>query len=113
MKTIRAVFDQGQFDNRGYVRISASSDNALMLDSDGVIKLKDVEKTASPNKPGDGVYGEIDEGIQTLRLNTSVSRKQTGTIPSVEGVNVTLFINEFMNTSPPAPEPDTNGGGST
>lgn len=105
MKIIRALYNPNQFNSNGVVKISSEPNNALTLEN-GFIKLKDVEKSASPNTPGDGVYGAVDEKIQTLRLNTSVSRKQSGEIASVEGVNVTLLMNAFKS----AAQPVTDGG---
>ena len=98
MNIIKPNFDKECFNETGKVLISSKSDNALTLEH-GVIKFKEVEKVASTNTPGDGVYGTLGEGIQTLRLNTSVSRKLTGDIPSLEGVNSTQLMTEFAQAS--------------
>ena len=52
MKIIRALYNLSQFNSNGVVKISSEPNNALTLEN-GFIKLKDVEKSASPNTPGD------------------------------------------------------------
>lgn len=107
MNMIKPVYDTKYFMIDGTVRISIDPNNALTMEN-GVIKLKDVEATASKNTPGDGVYGTLGEGIQTLRLNTSVPRKMSGDLPpSSDGVNETILVTEFITKNPPP----NNGGG--
>ena len=102
MLTIKINGNPSHFQQQnGYVRISLTQNNGFGL-KDGVIIFNSSGGKNTLNSIGDGVA--ITSNV--VRLNTSVSRKQSGDpLESNEGVNTQQLLSEIMASH--------DGGGNT
>lgn len=80
------------------LRVSASENNGVYLDSDGVLHVKQGKPGGSTgiggtqNLAGNGIEGEEDIGISILRCNSSVTR-----ISKAEGDIDAPLISDIVN----------------
>ena len=101
MQRISLDLDKDLFNTKSSsVKLSSKENNALMYDELGSIYIASavVDPGNKRNTPGNGVYGDPDASIDTIRLNSTVSRKvQNDPEAGNEGCSVVAFVNGFIH----------------
>lgn len=115
MFRIELDLDPDMFDPKtADVKISSKENNALAIDSNGAIYIKSstMEPGNARNVPGNSVAGTLDQSIDVIRLNQTVSRKMEGD-PTAgnEGCMIQAFVAgrlSYLDNSPEEDSSDTN-----
>ena len=98
MNTIQLSLSVESFE-RSKVKISEHSKNAFRLNENGVITFKSNHSAGNArNTPGNGFDGELNQPMPIIRLNSTVSRKESDDpSPSNEGMNIPDFVTGLLN----------------